>query len=202
MSNSSFNYLGNNLFVESISLDLIAKKFGTPCYVYSQAMLTAAYKEFDSAFAKRDHLVCYAVKANSNLAILNLLSRFGSGFDIVSGGELQRVLKAGGDPQKIVFSGVGKSFDEMCAGLSANILCFNVESEAELEKLNNAASKMNRIAPVSLRVNPDVDARTHPYISTGLKENKFGIPFDEAEKIYMSAKRFKNVRITGLDCHI
>ncbi|MCX7182763.1 MAG: diaminopimelate decarboxylase [Nitrosospira sp.] len=202
MSNSSFNYLGNNLFVESISLDLIAKKFGTPCYVYSQAMLTAAYKEFDSAFAKRDHLVCYAVKANSNLAILNLLSRFGSGFDIVSGGELQRVLKAGADPQKIVFSGVGKSFDEMCAGLSANILCFNVESEAELEKLNNAASKMNRIAPVSLRVNPDVDARTHPYISTGLKENKFGIPFDEAEKIYMSAKRFKNVRITGLDCHI
>ncbi len=188
--------------MESVSLDRIAVEFGTPCYVYSHATLTAAYREFDSAFAGRDHLICYAVKANSNLAILNLFARLGSGFDIVSGGELKRVLNAGGDPHKVVFSGVGKHPEEMRAALTAGILCFNVESEAELLRLNQIAAEMNKIAPVSLRVNPDVDARTHPYISTGLKENKFGIPFDEAEKLYLSAQKFSNIRFTGLDCHI
>jgi diaminopimelate decarboxylase len=188
--------------VESVSLERIAVEFGTPCYVYSHATLTAAYREFDSAFAGRDHLICYAVKANSNLAILNLFARLGSGFDIVSGGELKRVLNAGGDPQKVVFSGVGKHPEEMRAALAAGIFCFNVESEAELLRLNQIAVEMNKLAPVSLRVNPDVDARTHPYISTGLKENKFGIPFDEAEKLYLSAQKFSNIQFTGLDCHI
>ena len=198
----SFSYHDAKLHVESVSLDRIAVEFGTPCYVYSHATLTAAYREFDSAFAGRDHLICYAVKANSNLAILNLFARLGSGFDIVSGGELKRVLNAGGDPHKVVFSGVGKHPEEMRAALTAGILCFNVESEAELLRLNQIAAEMNKIAPVSLRVNPDVDARTHPYISTGLKENKFGIPFDEAEKLYLSAQQFSNIRFTGLDCHI
>ena len=198
----SFAYRNARLCAESVPLDRIAGEFGTPCYVYSRTALTAAYQEFDSAFAGRDHLVCYAVKANSNLAILNLFARLGSGFDIVSGGELQRVLKAGGDPQKIVFSGVGKRPDEMRAALTAGIFCFNVESEAELVTLDRIAAEMGKIAPVSLRVNPDVDAKTHPYISTGLKENKFGIPFDEAEKLYLSIRRFANVHATGLDCHI
>ncbi len=198
----SFPYRNAKLCVESVALDRIAAEFGTPCYVYSRAALTAAYREFDSAFAGRDHLVCYAVKANSNLAVLNLFARLGSGFDIVSGGELQRVLNAGGDPQKVVFSGVGKRPDEMRAALAAGIFCFNVESEAELVTLNRIAAEMDKIAPVSLRVNPDVDAKTHPYISTGLKENKFGIPFDEAEKLYLSARQFAHVHITGLDCHI
>ena len=198
----SFSYRNAKLCVESVALDRIAEEFGTPCYVYSRAALTAAYREFDSAFAGRDHLVCYAVKANSNIAVLNLFARLGSGFDIVSGGELQRVLNAGGNPQKVVFSGVGKHPDEMRAALAAGIFCFNVESEAELVTLNRIAAEMGKIAPVSLRVNPDVDAKTHPYISTGLKENKFGIPFDEAEKLYLSARQFANVHITGLDCHI
>ncbi len=198
----SFSYHNAKLHVESVSLERIAVEFGTPCYVYSHATLIAAYREFDSAFAGRDHLICYAVKANSNLAILNLFARLGSGFDIVSGGELKRVLNAGGDPQKVVFSGVGKHPEEMRAALAAGIFCFNVESEAELLRLNQIAAEMNRLAPVSLRVNPDVDARTHPYISTGLKENKFGIPFDEAEKLYLSAQQFSNIRFTGLDCHI
>ncbi|SFN60647.1 diaminopimelate decarboxylase [Nitrosospira briensis] len=198
----SFGYQNSGLCSESVQLDFIARKFGTPCYVYSRAALVAAYQEFDAAFAGRDHLVCYAVKANSSLAILNLFARLGSGFDIVSGGELRRVLKAGGDPQKIVFSGVGKQPDEMRAALAIDILCFNVESEAELQVLNQVAGEMNKIAPVSLRVNPDVDAKTHPYISTGLKENKFGIPFDEAESLYASSRDFSNVRVTGLDCHI
>lgn len=198
----SFSYHNAKLHVESVSLERIAVEFGTPCYVYSHATLTAAYREFDSAFAGRDHLICYAVKANSNLAILNLFARLGSGFDIVSGGELKRVLNAGGDPQKVVFSGVGKHPEEMRTALAAGIFCFNVESEAELLRLNQIAAEMNKLAPVSLRVNPDVDARTHPYISTGLKENKFGIPFDEAEKLYLSAQQFSNIRFTGLDCHI
>lgn len=198
----SFDYRNARLYGESVRLDRIAEEFGTPCYVYSRAALVAAYREFDAAFAGRDHLVCYAVKANSNLAVLNLFARLGSGFDIVSGGELQRVVKAGGDPQKVVFSGVGKRPDEMRAALAAGILCFNVESEAELAVLNRVAGEMSKIAPVSLRVNPDVDAKTHPYISTGLKENKFGIPFGEAEKLYAASRKFANVRITGLDCHI
>lgn len=198
----SFSYRNGRLWAESVQLERVALEFGTPCYVYSRAALTTAYQEFDNAFAGRDHLVCYAVKANSNLAILNLLARLGSGFDIVSGGELQRVLKAGGDPQKIVFSGVGKQPAEMKAALEAGILCFNVESEAELHVLNRVAGEMGKVAPVSLRVNPDVDAKTHPYISTGLKENKFGIPFDEAGALYASAQQLGNIRVTGLDCHI
>ncbi|MCO6428925.1 diaminopimelate decarboxylase [Nitrosomonas communis] len=198
----SFAYQHDQLFAESVSLIDIANEFGTPCYVYSRAALTAAYQEFSRAFAGRDHLICYAVKANSNLAILNVLARLGSGFDIVSGGELQRVLKAGGNPRKIVFSGVGKNQEEMRAALAADILCFNIESEMELLRLNQIAQEMNKVAPVSLRVNPDVDAKTHPYISTGLKENKFGIPMAEAERIYHAARELSHVHITGLDCHI
>ena len=197
-----FNYQDDELFVESVPLKQIAEKFGTPCYVYSQSALTKAYQEFDAAFASRDHLICFAVKANSNIAILNLFAQLGSGFDIVSGGELQRVIKAGGDPGKTVFSGVGKSMHEMRMALDANILCFNVESESELISLNQIAKEMDKIAPVSLRINPDVDAKTHPYISTGLKENKFGIPASEAERIYQSAHLYQNIRFIGLDCHI
>lgn len=197
-----FEYRNQQLHAESVSLETIASQFGTPCYVYSRAILTATYHEFDEAFAGRDHLVCYAVKANSTLAILNLFAGMGSGFDIVSSGELQRVLRAGGDPEKIVFSGVGKLPEEMRAALDASIFCFNVESEAELHLLNQVAGEAGKIAPVSLRVNPDVDAKTHPYISTGLKENKFGIPFDEAGRLYASASRFPHLRMTGIDCHI
>lgn len=196
------SYRNHELFVESVSLRQIADEFGTPCYVYSRAALTKAYQEFDAAFANRDHLICYAVKANSNIAILNLFAQLGSGFDIVSGGELQRVIKAGGDPGKIVFSGVGKNAYEMRMALDADILCFNVESEAELATLNQLAKELDKTAPVSLRVNPDVDAKTHPYISTGLKENKFGVPASEAERIYQSAHLYPNIRFTGLDCHI
>jgi diaminopimelate decarboxylase len=197
-----FSYKNNQLFVEAVPLKQIAEEFGTPCYVYSHSALIKTYQEFDSAFANRDHLICYAVKANANLAILNLFAQLGSGFDIVSGGELQRVIKAGGDPKKIVFSGVGKNTHEMRMGLEADILCFNVESEAELTALNDVAKSLNKIAPVSLRVNPDVDAKTHPYISTGLKENKFGIPASEAERIYRTANQYPHIRFTGLDCHI
>lgn len=197
-----FDYLSDQLQIESVALSAIAQEFGTPCYVYSKAALTAAYQTFDQAFAGRDHLICYAVKANSNLAILQTLAKLGSGFDIVSSGELQRVLKADGDPRKIVFSGVGKSSDEIRFALQTNILCFNVESEMELLRLNYIAAQCQRIAPVSLRVNPDVDAKTHPYISTGLKENKFGIPMADAERIYSAAQQLPNVHIAGLDCHI
>ena len=198
----SFDYRDGRLYAESVPLERIAAEFGTPCYVYSRAALAAAYREFDTAFAGREHLICYSVKANSNLAILNLFANLGSGFDIVSGGELQRVLKAGGDPRKVVFSGLGKRPDEMREALAAGILCFNVESAAELTVLNQVAGEMGKIAPVSLRVNPEVDAKTHPYISTGLRESKFGVPFDEAERLYASARQFTNLRITGLDCHI
>ena len=197
-----FIYRNDELFIESVPLQHIAKEYGTPCYVYSRHALTQAYQEFDSAFTDRDHLICYAVKANSNVAILNLLARLGSGFDIVSGGELQRVIKAGGDPHKTVFSGVGKTQQEMRMALDVGILCFNVESEAELATLNQVAKSMDKIAPVSLRVNPDVDAKTHPYISTGLKENKFGVPADEAMRIYQSAHAYPHIRFSGLDCHI
>lgn len=199
---AEFNYHNDELFVESIPLKQIADEFGTPCYVYSRSALTKAYQEFDASFAGRDHLICYAVKANSNIAILNLFAQLGSGFDIVSGGELQRVIKAGGDPGKTVFSGIGKNTHEMRMALDANILCFNVESEAELVTLNQIAKDMGKIAPVSLRVNPDVDAKTHPYISTGLKENKFGVPAGEAGRIYRSAHLYPHIRFTGLDCHI
>ncbi len=199
---TAFHYLDGELFAEAVPLKRIAAEFGTPCYVYSRSVLTQAFRTFDTAFANRDHLVCYAVKANSNIAILNVLAKLGSGFDIVSGGELQRVLLAGGDPRKTVFSGVGKTTDEMRQALTAQILCFNVESEAELVALNQVAQSMHTMAAVSLRVNPDVDAKTHPYISTGLKENKFGIPMNEAARIYQSAQQYPHIRFTGLDCHI
>ena len=199
---SSFNYRDHQLFAEEVPLTAIAAEFGTPCYVYSSAAIRTAYQTFDRAFGQRNHLICYAVKANSNLAVLNLLARLGSGFDIVSGGELQRVLKAGGDLQKTVFSGVGKTFEEIRIALAANILCFNVESEMELSALNEIAGQMGKIAPVSLRINPDVDANTHPYISTGMKENKFGIPAVEAERIYAIAQQLPYIHVSGLDCHI
>ena len=199
---SHFAYRDQTLYVEGIALDRIAATYGTPCYVYSRAALEAAYGAYDQALARRDHLICYAVKANSNLAVLNLLARLGSGFDIVSGGELARVIAAGGDPRKIIFSGVGKTADEMRAALSAGILCFNVESAAELRRLDRVAGELGKIAPVSLRVNPDVDAQTHPYIATGLKDDKFGIAFGDALSLYREAAGMANLRVTGIDCHI
>ncbi|HKB59589.1 MAG TPA: diaminopimelate decarboxylase [Gallionellaceae bacterium] len=200
--NTHFEYRQGRLFAEDVPLAEIASRFGTPCYVYSHAALMDRYREFEQGLAGRDHLVCYAVKANSNLALLNLFARLGAGFDIVSGGELQRVLAAGGDAAKVVFSGVGKTAAEMRLALEAGILCFNVESEAELLRLNQVAGDMGRTAPVSLRVNPDVDPKTHPYISTGLKQSKFGVAFAEALGLYRKAAALPHVRVTGLDCHI
>jgi diaminopimelate decarboxylase len=197
-----FTHRDGQLCVEGVPLGRIAERCGTPCYVYSRAALEAAYHAYDQSLARRDHLVCYAVKANSNLAILNIFARLGSGFDIVSGGELARVLKAGGDPRKIVFSGVGKTVAEIRAALEAGILCFNIESASELTRLNRIAGEMGKIAPVSLRVNPDVDAQTHPYIATGLKENKFGVPFEDALALYRAAAGMPNLLVHGIDCHI
>jgi diaminopimelate decarboxylase len=199
---SVFGTKGGELFAENVALADIARRFGTPCYVYSRAALTQAFREFDQGFAARDHLICYAVKANSNLAVLNTFARLGAGFDIVSGGELARVIAAGGDPGKVVFSGIGKTADEMRAALEAGIFCFNVESESELERLNRVAGEMGKKAPVSLRVNPDVDAKTHPYISTGLKNNKFGVAYDDALGLYCRAAAMPNVAVHGVDCHI
>lgn len=190
------------LHVENVPVAAIAERFGTPCYVYSRAALTAALAEFQQELTDIDALVCYAVKANSNLAILNLFARLGAGFDIVSGGELQRALAAGGDPQKIVFSGVGKTAAEMKQALEAGILCFNVESAPELERLNEVAGSAGKKAPVSLRVNPNVDAKTHPYISTGLKENKFGVAYEDALALYRRAAALPNIEVAGIDCHI
>jgi len=197
-----FAYQQDQLYVEGLPLADLARRFGTPCYVYSHAALTDAYRQFAEAFAERDTLVCYAVKANSSLAILNLFARLGAGFDIVSGGELQRVLAAGGAANKVVFSGVGKTAAEMKLALEAEILCFNVESSAELERLNEVAGSLGRIAPISLRVNPNVDAKTHPYISTGLKKNKFGVAYDEARALYRRAAAMPHICVTGMDCHI
>lgn len=199
---ASFTYRSRRLHAEDVDLSAIAEQVGTPCYVYSRAAIEERFRAFDSAFGARDHLVCYAVKANSNLAVLNLLARLGSGFDIVSGGELTRVLAAGGAPSKIVFSGVGKTEAEMRAALEAGIHCFNVESEAELVQLNRVAGDLGKTAPVSLRVNPDVDPGTHPYISTGLKENKFGIGLNQARALYARAREFAHVRFEGVACHI
>ena len=193
---------GGLLHVEDVPLDAIAAAYGTPCYVYSRAALEAAYQAYDQALARHPHLICYAVKANSSLAILNVFARLGAGFDIVSGGELARVLAAGGDPGKVVFSGVGKRVEEMRAALDAGIHCFNVESESELARLNRVAGEMGCVAPVSLRVNPNVDAKTHPYISTGLKENKFGIAHDQALRVYQEAVAMPHLRVRGIDCHI
>lgn len=197
-----FDYRDGQLFAEDVPLEDLAARFGTPTYVYSRATLERHWHAFDDALAGRPHLICYAVKANSNLAVLNLFARLGSGFDIVSGGELERVLKAGGDPGKIVFSGVGKGTVEMRRALEVGIRCFNVESEPELERLNAVAGELGVRAPVSLRVNPDVDAGTHPYISTGLKENKFGIDITHAEAVYVRAVGLPHLDVIGVDCHI
>lgn len=197
-----FNYKDDSLFCEDVAISTLAETYGTPLYVYSRATLERHWHAFDAALAGRDHLVCYAVKANSNLAVLNVLARLGSGFDIVSGGELQRVLRAGGDPDKIIFSGVGKLAEEMELALESGIHCFNVESEQELDQLNAIAGRNQRVARVSFRVNPDIDAKTHPYISTGLKENKFGINFEDAESVYLKAKGLAHIDVIGIDCHI
>ncbi|MGE0557091.1 MAG: diaminopimelate decarboxylase [Burkholderiales bacterium] len=197
-----FTYRNGELHADEVPLSRIAAQFGTPCYVYSRTALTAAWRDFDAAFATRDHLLCYAVKANPNIAILDLFARLGSGFDIVSGGELARVIAAGGDPRKVIFSGVGKTAAEMRSALRANILCFNVESAPELELLNRVAGEMGMRAPVSLRVNPDVDAGTHPYIATGLKENKFGVAYSDAMALYRRAHALPHLKVEGVDCHI
>jgi len=198
----AFDYRGGVLAAEGVSLADIAGRYGTPCFVYSRAALEGAFRQFDAAFGDAPHLVCYAVKANPNLALLNLLARLGSGFDIVSGGELARVIAAGGDPGKIVFSGVGKTTAEMHRGLELGIHCFNVESASELDHLDAAAGKAGKRAPVSIRVNPDVDPETHPYISTGLKETKFGVALDDALPLYRRAAGLANVEVRGIDMHI
>jgi len=199
---NSFTLNNNILQAENVGLNQIAREFGTPCYVYSKAALTLAFERFSAGFIGSDHLVCFAVKSNPSLAILNLFAKLGAGFDIVSGGELARVLAAGGDPKKIVFSGVGKTAVEMQAALDAGIFCFNVESASELTRLNKVAAEMGKVAPVSLRVNPNVDAKTHPYISTGLKNNKFGVAYEDALSIYLQAVAMSNIAIHGVDCHI
>ncbi|HIF5986833.1 diaminopimelate decarboxylase [Vibrio parahaemolyticus] len=198
-----FNYQDDGqLWAEDVPLQALAKQYGTPLYVYSRATLERHWKAFDSAVGQHPHLVCYAVKANSNLGVLNALARLGSGFDIVSGGELERVIAAGGDAKKVVFSGVGKTPAEMKRALELGIKCFNVESEPELERLNKVAGELGVIAPISLRINPDVDAKTHPYISTGLRDNKFGIAFDRAPEVYQFAQSLPNLNVQGIDCHI
>jgi diaminopimelate decarboxylase len=190
------------LHAENVALTDIAEQYGTPCYVYSKQALTQAFNDFQAGLSTTDHLICFAVKANPNIAVLNVFAQLGAGFDIVSGGELARVLAAGGDPKKVVFSGVGKTADEMRAALDAGILCFNVESASELVRLNQVAEEMGKVAPVSLRVNPNVDAKTHPYISTGLKNNKFGVAIEDAVSVYQKAAAMPNIAVHGVDCHI
>jgi len=197
-----FNYRNDELFAEDVAVQDIVYKYGSPCYIYSRATLERHWHAFDRAFGEQPHLICYAVKANSNIAILNLLARLGSGFDIVSLGELERVITAGGDPKKIVFSGVGKREDEILAALKIGIRCFNIEVSGELDRINRLAGQLGVIAPVSFRVNPDVDAKTHPYISTGLKENKFGIDIQQASIEYRRAAAMPNISVAGIDCHI
>lgn len=197
-----FAYHGGELYAEQVPLRRIAERYGTPCYVYSRAAVEQTYRAFEAAFAGCDHLICYAVKANSTLAVLNLLTRLGSGFDIVSGGELQRVLAAGGDPGRTVFSGVGKTAEEIRQALAAGIFCFNVESEPELLRLDRVAAAAGAIATVSVRVNPDVDPRTHPYIATGLEQNKFGVAYPDALRLYRQARDMRHLAIAGIGCHI
>jgi diaminopimelate decarboxylase len=198
----AFAYHGGELCAEQVSLEKIARKFGTPCYVYSRAAIERAYREYANELAGRPSLVCYSVKANSNLAVLSVMARLGAGFDIVSGGELARVLAAGGDPGKVVFSGIGKSENEIKDALRAGVLSINLESEQELARVNDIATAMGKRARVAFRVNPDVDAKTHPYISTGLKQNKFGIAYADAERLYREATRLPGIRVTGVGCHI
>lgn len=197
-----FQYKNEQLYVEDLPVKQLAEEFGTPLYIYSHATLERHWHAFDSALGEHPHLICYAVKANSNIGILNVMAKLGSGFDIVSQGELERVLAAGGEASKVVFSGVAKSRAEIMRALEVGIRCFNVESIAELHHINQIAGEMGKIAPISLRVNPDVDAHTHPYISTGLKENKFGVSVDEAREVYKLAATLPHVKITGMDCHI
>ena len=197
-----FNYREQQLFAEDVAVTDIVEQYGSPCYIYSKATLERHWHAFNQAFGSHPHLICYAVKANSNIAILNLLARLGSGFDIVSIGELERVKAAGGDPKKIVFSGVGKRKDEIIAALKTGIRCFNIEVPEELDRINQLAGELGVIAPVSFRVNPDVDAKTHPYISTGLKENKFGIDTVSAIDEYQRAAKMPHIKIVGIDCHI
>lgn len=197
-----FQYKNDRLYAENLPVQQLAEQFGTPLYVYSRATLERHWRAFDSALGEHPHLICFAVKSCSNIGVLSVMAKLGSGFDIVSQGELERVLAAGGDPSKVVFSGVAKSREEIMRGLEVGIRCFNVESLSELKHINLIAGEMGKIAPISLRVNPDVDAHTHPYISTGLKENKFGISADEARAAYQFAATLPNVKITGMDCHI
>ena len=197
-----FQYKNNQLMAENLPVKQLAEQFGTPLYIYSKATLERHWHAFDNAFGEHPHLVCFAVKSNPNIAILNVMAKLGSGFDIVSQGELERVLAAGGDAAKVVFSGVAKSHQEIARALEVNIRCFNVESEAELLRINQIAGEMGKIAPISLRVNPDVDAHTHPYISTGLKENKFGVSVEQAREVYKLAATLSNIKIVGMDCHI
>jgi diaminopimelate decarboxylase len=197
-----FTYRGGSLYAENVAVSAIAATHGTPCYIYSRSALEDAFMQYRQALKGAKHLICYAVKANSNLAVLNVLAKLGAGFDIVSGGELERVVAAGGDPSKVVFSGVSKKPEEMARALELGIHCFNLESAAELEVLNTVAGQRGQIAPISIRVNPDVDAKTHPYISTGLRENKFGLTIDEALRLYQHAAQLDHVQIVGLDCHI
>jgi diaminopimelate decarboxylase len=198
----SFAYRGGVLCAEDVALDEIAQRHGTPCFVYSSAAIRGAYDEFSRALAGRDHRICYSVKANSNLAILALLAKRGAGFDIVSGGELARVIAAGGDPRKTLFSGVGKSAAEIRYALEQNIGCINLESEGELDRVAAIAAKMGKRAPIAFRVNPDIDAKTHPYISTGLRETKFGVAYGDAERLYARAAQLPSVAVTGIGCHI
>ncbi|MFA0810355.1 diaminopimelate decarboxylase [Microbulbifer epialgicus] len=199
---SEFSYRDGSLWAEQVSLEQVAERFGTPTYVYSRAHFEQQYQAYANALGNHPGLICYAVKANSNLGILSLLAQLGAGFDIVSGGELDRVLLAGGDPSRVVFSGVGKSANEMRRALKVGVHCFNIESEAEIQRLEQVAAECETIAPISLRVNPDVDAQTHPYISTGLKENKFGIAIDRALEVYLSAANSPHLKVIGVDCHI
>lgn len=197
-----FQYKNNLLMAEDVVVNEIAERFGTPLYIYSRATLERHWHAFDKAFGEHPHLICFAVKSNPNIAILQVMAQLGSGFDIVSQGELERVLAAGGDAAKIVFSGVAKSETEIARALEVGIRCFNVESIAELQRINLVAGKLGKIAPISLRVNPDVDAHTHPYISTGLKENKFGISVDQAREVYRQASTLAHIKVIGMDCHI
>ena len=197
-----FQYQHHQLMAENLPIKQLAEQFGTPLYIYSKATLERHWHAFDKAFGEHPHLVCYAVKSNPNIAILNVMAKLGSGFDIVSQGELERVLAADGDPAKVVFSGVAKSEPEITRALEVGIRCFNVESEAELLRINEVAGRLGKTAPISLRVNPDVDAHTHPYISTGLKENKFGVSVEQAREVYKLAATLPNIKIVGMDCHI